>query len=90
MHRATMAGIAGMLFKACMVTTTAAFLVSSGPRVHERSSSRCTTHLRAAAPIAPAGSFAASLEALHDATITTLTEALKVRASVILPPVTRR
>jgi len=78
-RRVTTASMAGALFLAACCTlasTTTAFVLPTVPRFPACHS---TTRLFAAAAVAPAGSVAASLEALHDATMAKLTSTLKVR-----------
>lgn len=75
----TTASMAGTLFLAAcctLATTTTAFVLPSTPR---SPASPYTRLFAAAAAVAPAGSVAASLEALHDATMAKLTSTLKVR-----------
>ncbi len=59
----------------CTLVTTTAFVV---PSITHNRACPSTTRLHAAASVAPAGSVAASLEALHDATMAKLTSTLKV------------
>ena len=77
-RRVTTASMAGALFLAacCTLATTTAFVLPSMPR---SPAFPISTRLFAAGAVAPAGSVAASLEALHDATMAKLTSTLKVR-----------
>lgn len=66
------------LVACCTLITTTAFVV---PSISYSRACPSATRLHAAASVAPAGSVAASLEALHDATMAKLTDTLKVEAT---------